>query len=410
MLHVRDMSLYGHKRTRKVMLAGSMSLALFLFGIIGVEVPFLHTPIIEAQQASDAQELHGYAWSDNIGWISFNCADSAVCATSDYKVVLNTDKTLTGYAWSDNIGWIRFGGLSGFPSGAGTQAINAKITGNTLKGWARACAGSSGADCTGLSADTTWDGWISLSGSTYGVALDAQNHFSGYAWGGDIVGWVDWTFDTAGVDPQDPENCQGGAGVCVSELVFSFTLSDVPLVSLDAGDAGKTISVDVNAIGGNEGIDFAVTSPSQGGISLSRTSGSCTNSNNCSFTLDISADSNASDGRYTLNIEAVSSETGATAYELVTISVTSITLPVVCTPDKARIRIGQTATFTANVTRSGSYAYTWTGADAASDATATKQYTTAGTKSDVSVQATDGTRTGTAVCSVGVATIVIEEF
>ncbi|MEK7499972.1 MAG: hypothetical protein AAB649_05200, partial [Patescibacteria group bacterium] len=82
--------------------------------------------------------------------------------------------------WSSNIGWIQFGSLSGFPTGTGTQAQNANINGNNLKGWARALSYGGG-----------WDGWISLSGAGYGVTL-AGNNFDGYAWGSEVVGWVDF--------------------------------------------------------------------------------------------------------------------------------------------------------------------------------------------------------------------------
>ncbi len=52
--------------------------------------------------------ISGWAWNDNIGWISFNCEDLGVCATSNYKVTITDKGEMHGWAWNDNIGWISF--------------------------------------------------------------------------------------------------------------------------------------------------------------------------------------------------------------------------------------------------------------------------------------------------------------
>ncbi|MCX6752661.1 MAG: hypothetical protein NTZ87_04170 [Candidatus Nomurabacteria bacterium] len=132
-------------------------------------------------------DLHGWAWSSNIGWISFNSSDAGA-GGGPYKVSVDASGNLNGYAWSSNIGWIKFGGLSGFPSGGGTQAQDAQINGNNLKGWARALSYGGG-----------WDGWISLSGAgpNYGPTI-SDNTITGYAWGSDVVGWIDFSATTSG--------------------------------------------------------------------------------------------------------------------------------------------------------------------------------------------------------------------
>jgi len=81
--------------------------------------------------AGTEHNLSGWAWSDNIGWISFNSTNTN--DATDYGVNENPDGTLVGYAWSSNIGWIQFGGLSGFPNGSGTQQKNAQVNGNNLQ-------------------------------------------------------------------------------------------------------------------------------------------------------------------------------------------------------------------------------------------------------------------------------------
>ncbi len=149
-------------------------------------------------------ELGGWAWSSTIGWISLNCVTGGsgggdICGTSNYKVVVNDDETVTGYAWSSNVGWIRFGGLSGFPSASGNSAVNARVTGTypnfVLQGWARACAGTdSGTNgCSSMSINGSsgnWDGWISLRGTNYQVNIDDFGTPQ-YVWGSTNVGWID---------------------------------------------------------------------------------------------------------------------------------------------------------------------------------------------------------------------------
>ncbi len=129
----------------------------------------LSTPQI-TEGAADA-EIIGFAWSSNIGWISFD--------GTNYGVSIDQQAgTLSGYAWSSNIGWISFNqsDLIGCPS----NPCAAQLTGNAFSGWAKA-----------LSADGNgWDGWIHISGAGYGLTLDTDDTIDGYMWGGEVVGWV----------------------------------------------------------------------------------------------------------------------------------------------------------------------------------------------------------------------------
>ncbi len=157
----------------------AMKLFVALFTPIFVLLSLLFSPTFI--HAGTENNMIGWAWSDDIGWISFNCTNDNSCGTVDYGVTENTNGTLVGYAWSPEVGWIQFGGLSGFPTGSGTTAANATVSGGNLTGWAKAIS----ADGNG------WDGWISLAGSspTYGVTLSG-NAFVGYAWAGGDVGWI----------------------------------------------------------------------------------------------------------------------------------------------------------------------------------------------------------------------------
>jgi hypothetical protein len=53
--------------------------------------------------------LFGYAWGENIGWISFSCVNTSSCETVDYGVYIDPATGMfAGEAWGENIGWITF--------------------------------------------------------------------------------------------------------------------------------------------------------------------------------------------------------------------------------------------------------------------------------------------------------------
>lgn len=166
--------------------------------------------------ASTSDNLSGWTWSENIGWISFNCTNTGNCGSSNYGVNVAANGSLSGYAWSENIGWISFNpsDVSGCPSG--TCQANLDTSGN-LSGWARACAGTINGNCSGGSRADGWDGWIHLSGTAsngaaYGVSVAACN-WSGYAWGSDVVGWIHFQGTGYGVT--------GSGNGCASTIVIN---------------------------------------------------------------------------------------------------------------------------------------------------------------------------------------------
>ncbi len=148
-----------------------------------------------------------------MGWLSLNCSTGGNCGDVNYGINIGTDGYINGYAWSSNYGWMKFGGLTDFPTtgvGNGTTQDNAKLIGNSIKGWARFCSPSaSPTECTGYVKNLRnggWDGWIALSGNAidatpYGLTLDIVNGagaITGYAWGGNndgenVVGWINFS-------------------------------------------------------------------------------------------------------------------------------------------------------------------------------------------------------------------------
>jgi hypothetical protein len=107
---------------------------------------------------------------------------------SSYGVtVASTTGELSGYAWSENIGWISFDSeaLTGCPDG-NCQAILSRST-NEASGWARVCSVfvdscDCGETCTTLKSNTErggWDGFVKLSGEVTGDAsLALAEHFN----------------------------------------------------------------------------------------------------------------------------------------------------------------------------------------------------------------------------------------
>ena len=156
-------------------------------------------------------DLIGYGWSDNIGWISISCKNAGNEHTVNYGVDKAQNGDLSGYAWSDNIGWINFNPAGPYPS---APNHGAKITGNSVKGWARALSYGGG-----------WDGWIDFDPQKGGVTLNASNsEFEGYAWAGDdndseaVVGWISFNCNSGGVN---------GANIC-NTLNYKVSLTNSP--------------------------------------------------------------------------------------------------------------------------------------------------------------------------------------
>jgi len=169
---------------------------LFLFGYLAEDkknISNIHkiAPKI-ASADSVIGKITGWAWADKIGWISFSSKNSEVTEPFDYEVSVKPSGVLEGYAWSDHIGWIGFNesDLADCPQGK----CKAYFENGELKGWVKAIAGEDSND--------GWDGWIHLSGDHHNIELEANDTFKGYAWGDDVVGWID--FNNVELDKENP--------------------------------------------------------------------------------------------------------------------------------------------------------------------------------------------------------------
>ncbi len=247
-------------------------LYLYLFFFLALFVASVGSA--NTAEAIEPFSLEGYAWSDTIGWISLSCKDggvgaSDVCATSDYGVQVDVNGNFDGWGWSSNIGWVKFFGLSVFPTG-GSDRDNPKIVGTypnyEWRGWVRACSPTGaatppyeGGEC--LDMDThpnsgRWDGWISFGGTGLSHKITMQENASGdlvmspnsYAWGSDVVGWVDmWSYVKVVSDDElnkiKATNCTilKDQSTCESKVTWEID-SAVPAANRSVKKAGTQFS------------------------------------------------------------------------------------------------------------------------------------------------------------------------
>ncbi len=156
---------------------------------------------VDIARALIGDNVTGFAWNSNIGWISFNCTDDS-CAGSDYGVHMDNDGNFSGYAWGNNIGWISFNETDLFDYSFSTDCENTcdaadtpctacyNSTDNNIYGWAKILSLGD-------------DGWISFNcsndgscaTSNFNVSINASlNVFEGWAWNnnsnGAGIGWI----------------------------------------------------------------------------------------------------------------------------------------------------------------------------------------------------------------------------
>jgi len=214
---------------------------------------------IKPTEAAIATNVSGWAWSDYSGWISLN-SDNLKCDVNpkdglvdkippipsqcqlpgspypSYGVIINpTTKTMTGSAWSDNVGWISFNNISNCPS-APSGPCGASVVQDganyRLKGWAR---------LLGM-VNSSYGGWVALgcynSPTEYNcpagvnllkVSINPTNgKMSGWAYSNDI-GWISFS-DTSTNHPSP------SPGYGVTTTAFQSTQLTANNSSVNAGE------------------------------------------------------------------------------------------------------------------------------------------------------------------------------
>lgn len=115
------------------------------------------------------------------GWISLNCLNSGVCATSNYGVAIS-GCGYSSFAWGgENVGWIRFSGVNGPVSygveGNGYACIGPDLTANILPPSSTLIAGT----------NYTFRGIIYNNGTAAAAATQAQFKIDGVVYGNPSV-------------------------------------------------------------------------------------------------------------------------------------------------------------------------------------------------------------------------------
>lgn len=190
--------------------------------------------------------VYGNAWSEGVGWISFNsCSTPNSCTSTgapSHAVTLDINSNkVSGTAWNKNIGLISFNPDDWGECPPGVSSCNNFQNKWKKDGWARAVS-------TASATSGGWDGWISLGNTgVYDADIDKNtavqmnsSDFSGsdtyivdsgsngYWWGDEVIGWID--LNPSGGAPYVTTN----GGVFVAALGNDLTLTAPAYVT--AGD------------------------------------------------------------------------------------------------------------------------------------------------------------------------------
>jgi len=234
--------------------------AFLFFSITATFALFYYFSNLPVSQASTSDNVFGFAWASNIGWIKFNNCDDptnpATCSGSDFGVTINpATGELSGYAWSNSVGWLSFD-----PATAGFDAAHPQtrldFATNQISGWARFLSNGGG-----------WDGWLSLRNGSYGISRNGCD-LEGFAWGDLVVGWIKFN---------DPSF--GGNNVKTTECAvpFNYSLSNSGGITVVRGNSGSNTITATLISGTTQPVDLDDVSGLPAGASYSWPSGS-----NCS--------------------------------------------------------------------------------------------------------------------------------
>ncbi len=213
---------------------------IFVIALLSICVFFVFNEKSAFADSTDkTNDLLGYAWSSNIGWISFNnCTSTTACTGQNYGVTMNPNNgNLSGHAWSSNIGWISFDETTGCPVSGCTTQPKVNPGNGTFSGWARALSHGGG-----------WDGWINLSGATMGANTNGIRPVSGFIWGADVVGWVDMSGVSYGGAPTTVNLTASAWDNGSSTLTWTSTGADRCSAVTPTGWTAKTTTSDTQLV------------------------------------------------------------------------------------------------------------------------------------------------------------------
>ena len=204
----------------------------FSFLIVYIELSQQFPTLVT--QAGSEHNVSGWAWSANIGWVSFNCTNKQLCSitnqycavdsdcpvsetcsrdtcsTVNYGVNIDTATgNFSGYAWSSNIGWISFQETN--PPDSYAFNANCSSTCNASNN-CTACYKIADQKAYGWAKILTLgdNGWLKMNDSwANGVTINpTSSEFRGFAWNGNSdgsgIGWLSFSCNDV------PKSCSGG--------------------------------------------------------------------------------------------------------------------------------------------------------------------------------------------------------
>lgn len=455
---------------------------LFLFGFVSVA-------------HADTDKYVGWGWSSNIGWVAFNSQNcdldgnnfkDTLCGGDNTTTILkafnlkvnDTSGVMSGHAWSSSIGWISFdlADVLTCPTqpedGGSNQArvLNINSVGaRDVVGWARALKGDKG---PGNVETGDWDGCIHLSSGTSGNHPTGAGHedgdagvtlrreldgvtdmFVGFAWGGEVVGWLDFApfLQKPDLPPPPPPPTPTGGGSGVGGCIFSslgvctgVNAGSTPELTLTVNGSSNTVTVPADSSGnviievfpiptGNP--TFCDASTTRGGVIVTAYTGRKTppftvseavtltvGSTQTVYTLSLVCDDGSND---TIDVIVNPDSGGGSTVTVVCEALNSNGIPVppgtlvplnVPVTWRARI-VNPPANFTYNFEWHGSgFATPFTGGPVSGDTTVSRVYSTIGAKSVfVNIDGTGGS-SATGSCEANPASVrvtskpIIEPF
>lgn len=257
------------------------------------------------------------------GWINLNHTNPPPYTPGAISYGINiplTDGLVTGEAWSSNLGWIDFAPTGGWPTtGCGILSCptwSARREGNNLTGWARIVSIANAGTNAGA-----WDGWIKLSGPSYGVQINTAvtpNTVIGYGWSNEL-GWINFNGNITGSVPPPPPTYtltvaitgSGSGTVNINPPNSNCTNATTPCTQTYPSTPTATVTLTALAAPGSAFVSWSGDCSGAGTVcTVSMTvNRSVTATFNTSSTLTADIKANGSDGPITIPINTAATIT-----------------------------------------------------------------------------------------------------
>jgi len=177
---------------------------------------------------------NGFGNNTGVGWISMKNTNAGAGGSIGYEVnIPSAGGNLSGYAWSENIGWISFepADLVGCPSGTCT----ARRVGNDLKGWARIMSIAQAIGGGSYTYTSVGEDLLSQATTMYGPSVPSCD-CDQYNYSEDCGGFPSYSTFTSATDQGD--FCYDYIQADPDPIIRAFSKSGSPIPSNSGGWQG----------------------------------------------------------------------------------------------------------------------------------------------------------------------------